>query len=97
VANARYLDATSGLDFMIIDNPASDAALQSELDKIRGNNPEAQVTTYTYKPLVGVTSVKDPRGYTMYYSYDAQNRLQYVKDQDGKVYSKNEYHYSISN
>ncbi|WP_299676116.1 hypothetical protein [uncultured Dokdonia sp.] len=97
VANARYLNATNGLDFEIINSPASDAVLQSELDEIRQNNPNAQVTTYTYKPLVGVTSVTDPRGYTMFYEYDTQNRLKYVKDQDGKVYSKNEYHYSTSN
>lgn len=54
---------------------------------------DAQVTIYTYKPLVGVTTVTDPRGYTMEYIYDTQNRLEMVKDQDGHVIQKNEYNY----
>jgi len=39
----------------------------------------------------------DPRGYTMYYEYDNENRLEYVKDADGRVYSENEYHYRNQN
>lgn len=96
VDNARYVNASSGLNTFILNNPSSDAELQTELQKIRTNNPEALVTTYTYKPLVGITSMTDPRGYTMYYEYDAQNRLTYVKDQDGHLYSKNEYHYNTT-
>ena len=95
VENATINDVlTSGVgDIQDLDG----SALRVALDAIRQNLPNALVTTYTYKPLVGVTSVTDPRGYTIFYEYDAQNRLQYVKDQDGKVYSKNEYHYSTSN
>ena len=59
--------------------------------------PDAQVTTYTYKPLVGITSMTDPRGYTIYYEYNQENRLEVVKDQDGNIVSRNGYHYSIPN
>ena len=100
IENATYQDAISGLavsQLSQLNYPSSDADLQLVLNLIRNNNPTALVTTYTYKPLVGVTSVTDPRGYTMYYTYDSQNRLKLVKDQDGKVYSKNEYHYGINN
>ena len=34
-----------------------------------------QTTTYTYIPYVGVSSMKDPRGITTYYSYDSAGRL----------------------
>jgi len=51
------------------------------------------VTTYTYDPLIGVTSVTDPRGYTMYYEYDEFQRLEFVKDEDGNIYSENQYNY----
>jgi len=56
-------------------------------------NTPAQVTTFTYDPLIGVTSTTDPRGYTMYYSYDEFNRLHLVKDQDGNITQENKYQY----
>ncbi|GAA4272781.1 RHS repeat domain-containing protein [Aquimarina gracilis] len=51
------------------------------------------ITTYTYDPQVGVTSMTDPRGYTMYYTYDDLGRLHHVKDAQGHLVSENKYHY----
>ncbi len=51
------------------------------------------VTTYTYDRLIGVTSITDPKGYTMTYTYDAFNRLEFVKDADGNIISNNNYNY----
>jgi YD repeat-containing protein len=51
------------------------------------NNPlttldlSAQVTTYTYQPLVGMTSQTDVVGVTTYYKYDELQRLKRVRDQ----------------
>ncbi len=59
--------------------------------------PNAQITTYTYKPLVGITSMTGPKGYTIYYGYDSFNRLEYVKDADGNILTKNEYNYANQN
>ncbi|MEK6151998.1 RHS repeat domain-containing protein [Flavobacteriaceae bacterium 3-367] len=53
----------------------------------------AMVTTFTYDPQVGVTSVTDPRGYTTTYEYDSFNRLQYVRDAQGQLLSENKYNY----
>ncbi|WP_460559475.1 DUF5977 domain-containing protein [Ferruginibacter profundus] len=71
-----------------------DAALQVELNRIRTNLPSAYVTTYTYKPGAGVTSITDTHNKTNSYEYDAFNRLLLVKDQDGNVVKKNEYMYT---
>ena len=60
---------------------------------IRQMLPEAMVTTFTYKPLVGVTSITDPKGYKISYAYDNQGRLLKVTDPDGNILSENEYHY----
>ncbi len=70
-----------------------EGALRLALANLRNSLPNAMVTTYTYDPLIGVTSITDPKGYTTYYEYDEFNRLRQVKDQDGKILSKNEYHY----
>jgi YD repeat-containing protein len=71
--------------------------LQTELNNIRTNLPAAQVTSYTYKPMTGVTSVTDPNNKTNTYVYDAFNRLQVVKDQDGNAVKKNDYVYATPN
>ncbi len=67
--------------------------LRTALTTLRNSVPNAMVTTYTYDPLVGVTSVTDPKGYTMYYLYDEFNRLKQVKDDAGYVLSENTYYY----
>lgn len=51
------------------------------------------VTTYTYKPLVGVTSVTDPSGRTTSYEYDDLGRLIIIKDDRGNVLKSYEYNY----
>jgi len=61
------------------------------------NLTNAMATTYTYRPLVGVTSITDPRGDVTYYEYDAYGRLINVKDKDNYILSKNEYHYIPQN
>lgn len=51
------------------------------------------VTTYTYKPLVGITSETSPNGNTVYYEYDAFGRLKNVKDINYKTLKSYEYNY----
>ncbi|MFK5855154.1 MAG: RHS repeat protein [Bacteroidota bacterium] len=69
--------------------------LRTVLQAIRDHSSlsNTMVTTYTFDPLIGITSVTDPRGYTTYYEYDEANRLKHVKDGVGNILSKNEYHY----
>ena len=69
--------------------------LRDKLELLRDNFKltDARLTTFTYDPLIGVTSITDPRGETVYYEYDTFNRLKHVKDQDGNILSKNEYYY----
>ncbi len=67
--------------------------LRDALQTLRNGLPNSMVTTYTYDPLIGVTSMTDPKGYTVYYEYDEMHRLQYIKDADGNLVSKNTYHY----
>lgn len=76
-------------------NAATEATLRVKLQLLRAlfASSNAQVTTYTYNPLVGITSITDPRGETLYYTYDAFHRLEKIKDAQGNILSKNLYHY----
>lgn len=53
----------------------------------------SRTTSYTYKPLVGYSTVTDPNGITTSYDYDVYNRLKLVKDQDGNILTRYRYHY----
>ena len=71
--------------------------LRDALNNLRVSLPKALVSTYTYDPLIGVTSMTDARGQTVHYEYDEFNRLKHVKDEDGNILSENQYHYSTQN
>jgi len=53
----------------------------------------ALVVLLTYKPLVGMTVMTDPRGRTTTYEYDDFGRLEIVKDHEGKLLEEYQYHY----
>lgn len=53
---------------------------------------KAHITTFTYSPLIGITSITKPDGYTVYYQYDGLGRLVKVKDTLG--HTLNSYHYN---
>lgn len=53
----------------------------------------AIVTTYTYDPLKGISSMTDAKGQVTYYQYDDFQRLWRIMDQNGKVLKEYNYHY----
>ncbi len=58
----------------------------------------AFVTSYYYDATTNlITHIVSPNCQTIYYEYDEQHRLKYVKDQDGNILSKNEYNYTTQN
>ena len=67
--------------------------LRKALNLFRDSLPNAFVSTYTYNPLVGVTSITDPKGFSSYYEYDGEGRLRFVKDKDLNVLQKYCYNY----
>lgn len=90
-----------GATYAQINTPVfeEDASYSSSLLYIRLKSlvAGAIITTYSYKPLIGMSSMTDPNGITTYYEYDAFGRLEFVKDHHGNILKKYDYHYKTSN
>ena len=73
----------------------SEATMLQKLANLRGHNAlaGATVSTFTHRPLVGMTTATDAKGHRTTYEYDAFNRLKAVRDKDGNLVSENQYHY----
>jgi YD repeat-containing protein len=67
--------------------------LRASLKSLRESLSNSMVSTYTYNPLVGVTSTTDAKGFSSYYEYDSLGRLKFVKDKDLNVLEKYCYNY----
>jgi YD repeat-containing protein len=64
------------------------------IDDVRIHPENSEMSSYTYSPLVGMTSVTDSKGQVNYYKYDAAGRLTLVRDQDGNILKRYKYHYT---
>jgi YD repeat-containing protein len=54
----------------------------------------SQMTTYTYNPIGGVTTICDPNNRCLYYEYDELQRLVLIRDQDRNIVKKFSYNYN---
>lgn len=61
------------------------------IDELRLYPLGAEMETYTYLPMVGVSSSCDVKNQITYYSYDELGRMTLVKDQAGNIKKKTEY------
>ncbi|WP_342327995.1 RHS repeat domain-containing protein [Pedobacter sp. FW305-3-2-15-E-R2A2] len=97
ITGSTYATVMALVDTTVINNPSGDAAMRTELNKIRtslaSSNPDAEVTSYTYAVLKGMTSMTDPRGETVYYEYDVFGRLKRTKNADNDIKDHLWYHY----
>lgn len=67
--------------------------LTGQVDEIRFHPVGALMTTYTYTPGLGITSVTDPNNQTTYYEYDAMGRLWLIRDSNKKIIKEHKYNY----
>jgi hypothetical protein len=69
------------------------SSIGAYFDDLRFHPMDAHMTSYTYEPFIGVTSISDINNKPTYYKYDGFNRLLYVQDFLGNILKKYEYHY----
>lgn len=65
------------------------------IDELRLYPSTAQMTTYTYDPLIGITSLCDAGNRISYYEYDEMGRLIRIRDADKNILKQFEYKYQV--
>lgn len=63
------------------------------IDELRLYPKNAQMNTYTYDPLIGLTSSCDANNKITYYEYDSFNRLLRIRDHDKNIIKAFKYTY----
>lgn len=96
IEGATYAQIQSiASDIIQKSNIGTEQELLESLSRFRTDNRlnNFQITTYTHKPLIGVSSITPPTGITEFYRYDSANRLEKVIDANNKVIKTYKYHY----
>lgn len=99
VFGLNFNDSSSYLQLDIVKksngdiDDASENLLIKDLDAFRTTLSAFEVFTYTYDPLIGVTSITPPSGIREIYKYDSSNRLQSVVDVNSNILKEYKYNY----
>lgn len=94
VVGSDYATASALVHQNTLDFPDSETSLRFQFSNLRNNLPNAQVTTYTYKPFVGITSETKPNLSRIFYEYDGKKRLSRILDDKGNILKQFCYSYA---
>ncbi len=86
------LQALSDIDT----DAVSEGVFRNSLDNFRSSLSNAKIETYTYNPLVGMTSATNERGQTTFYEYDGFGRLSLIRNHEGEIVKKYDYNYQTA-
>lgn len=63
------------------------------IDGLRLCPKKARMTTFTYSPLLGVSSITDENHASIFYEYDGYGRLKIIRDSEGNIVKHYQYQY----
>ncbi|WP_299155973.1 hypothetical protein [uncultured Tenacibaculum sp.] len=98
IENEKYDIAISKIPITVtalqnLDNQSDENTLIGYFNTMRTALPNARISSYTYIPSVGVSTITDNRGKNMSYVYDNHHRLSLIKDTDGNIIKRYYYNY----
>ncbi|WP_157505180.1 hypothetical protein [Flavobacterium tegetincola] len=87
------------LDIVRLSNAGTEAQLIAAQNSLRNHVAlgQAMITTFTYKPLIGLSTVTDVKNQTTSYIYDIRNRVKQIKDTEGNILKESEYYFKTQN
>ncbi len=96
IENADFasVDAALEVTYAVLQTKTSNE-LKEIINNLRTHSAleNTMITSYTYDPLIGMTSTTDPNGYITHYVYDSFGRLQTIRDFDWNVIKHFNYNY----
>jgi hypothetical protein len=78
----------------VISAGAYTISLTGQVDEVRFYPVTAQMSTYTYDQLIGITSQCDMRNIVTYYEYDSFTRLLRIRDENNNILKQFAYQYA---
>jgi RHS repeat-associated protein len=94
---AKIIGQTKGQVYTTLGNMVNTLAgtpTDSQISSINSTlGTSALVTTYTYTPLIGITSIQSPRGENTFFSYDSMGRLSGIADHHNHIIESYAYSY----
>lgn len=92
----RTINGWTYVEYELSNTSSFNITGSGKIDELRLFPKNAQMTTFTYEPLAGITSQSDANGNITYYEYDSMGRLIFVKDADRNILKAMEYKYQAA-
>jgi hypothetical protein len=90
---AAEVSAIPGFNVEILEQSMDSSYINSKLELLRTSFPDSHITTYNYRPGLGLVSMTDSNSSRTFYDYDSFGRLKLIKDDNGNVLQQYTYHY----